>query len=151
MRVNYVNKTDFFLLIFRGLEMHVLPNDLVLYIFYFVDCPEILRLVCKDWKKLIHLNNKNPLRKHLRSGLISVLSHGYIQLYKLFPCKVGNLERYAHTDFLKLWKQEGTLKLTVEIFANVTSFGNLENMKWLKENGCPWDTWTFSQAEKRVI
>ncbi len=26
--------------------------------------------------------------------------------------------------------------------------GNLENMKWLKENECPWDEWTFSYASK---
>ncbi len=24
--------------------------------------------------------------------------------------------------------------------------GNLENMKWLKENGCPWNKWTFISA-----
>ncbi len=24
--------------------------------------------------------------------------------------------------------------------------GNLENMKWFKENGCPWDSNTFSIA-----
>ena len=24
--------------------------------------------------------------------------------------------------------------------------GNLENMKWLLEKGCPWNFWTFEKA-----
>ena len=31
-------------------------------------------------------------------------------------------------------------------FTKTTEFGNLDNMKWLKENNCPWDSWTFKYA-----
>src|SRR5271170_4027678 len=31
-------------------------------------------------------------------------------------------------------------------FEEVALKGNLDNMKWLKENGCPWGLWTFAKA-----
>ncbi len=43
-------------------------------------------------------------------------------------------------------------QLNEYMFKIVARFGNLKNMKWLKENNCPWDEGTFnSAAEKGVL
>lgn len=36
----------------------------------------------------------------------------------------------------------------IKQFTSAAKNGNLENMKWLKENGCPWDANTFASAAK---
>ena len=54
-----------------------------------------------------------------------------------------------------------TLKRTRELQSNyinkvtmydsireAAKYGNLENMKWLKEQGCPWDSYTFKYAAR---
>lgn len=38
------------------------------------------------------------------------------------------------------------IKLSTSTFANMTKNGDLENMKWLKDQGCPWDEYTFVYA-----
>ena len=38
------------------------------------------------------------------------------------------------------------IKFASNIFTRAAKNGNLENMKWLKENGCPWNLWTFEYA-----
>lgn len=37
-------------------------------------------------------------------------------------------------------------KLSAQIFSKAARCGNLSCMKWLKENGCPWDQNTFASA-----
>jgi len=44
------------------------------------------------------------------------------------------------------WLKENGCPWNVLIFAEAALNGNLENMKWLKENGCPWNAWTFGYA-----
>ncbi len=44
------------------------------------------------------------------------------------------------------WLKENGCPWNENTFRAAAINGNLENMKWLKENGCPWDSNTFSIA-----
>jgi hypothetical protein len=49
-------------------------------------------------------------------------------------------------EFLKLYAEY--FELNELIFKHVALNGDLNNMKWLKENNCPWDEFTFSAASE---
>ncbi len=44
------------------------------------------------------------------------------------------------------WLKENGCPWDYYTFHEAARNGNLENMKWLKENGCPWNKWTFISA-----
>jgi len=46
------------------------------------------------------------------------------------------------------WLKENGCSWNELTFFNAAKNGNLENMKWLKENGCPWNEWTFRCAAR---
>ena len=56
---------------------------------------------------------------------------------------LGNIEMF---EYIK--NNYRNVKFTSDTFAYAALNGNLENMKWLKENGCYWDEWTFMYAAK---
>jgi hypothetical protein len=41
------------------------------------------------------------------------------------------------------WLKENGFPWDESTFDYAAAFGNLDNMKWLKENRCPWNEWTF--------
>jgi len=46
------------------------------------------------------------------------------------------------------WLKEIGCPWDNKTFTAATIYGNLNNMKWLKENGCPWDIYTFYVASR---
>lgn len=49
------------------------------------------------------------------------------------------------------WLKDNGCPFNKETFSWAAYNGNLENMKWLHSNGCPWDPWTFASAAKKGI
>ena len=50
-------------------------------------------------------------------------------------------------DQIKLFfARGGKCKLTERCYEHAALRGNLVNMKWLKQNDCPWNAWTFHYA-----
>ena len=60
----------------------------------------------------------------------------------------ANAAKNGNLENMK-WLKENGCPWKKDIFANATKNGNLENMKWLKENGCPWNGWTFASAAEK--
>ena len=54
---------------------------------------------------------------------------------------LGNEEMFKYMK-----KNYPEIKNTKNTFMNAALNGNIENMKWLKENGCEWDERTFANA-----
>jgi hypothetical protein len=52
---------------------------------------------------------------------------------------------HGNLENLKWLKKQGC-PLCEKTFARAASHGNLENMKWLKKQDCPWTKWTFARA-----
>jgi len=53
----------------------------------------------------------------------------------------------SEPDKIKLLFAHGGKCKFIERFSEIAALnGNLVNMKWLKENNCPWGTWTFRNA-----
>jgi len=48
--------------------------------------------------------------------------------------------RYGSFDIIKL------LKKNIELASQLAKYGHLNILKWAKENGCPWDSWTCANA-----
>jgi len=55
--------------------------------------------------------------------------------------------RYGHLDTMKWLKEQGC-PWGSYTFAGAAEHGNLDNMKWLKEQDCPWDSSTFACAAR---
>ncbi len=46
------------------------------------------------------------------------------------------------------WLRKNGCPWDSNTFSSAAENGNLENMKWLKKNGCPWNENTFVEAEE---
>ena len=129
----------------------------------------ILRLVCKDFHKLLpRRNNSNILLENFMK------EKGYYYLYSIFfkPNRMGlyyiafstrdedvqkelllknlsieNINSAAFVENLNIvkWLKENNCPWDDSIFF-IAQNGNLNMMKWSKENNCPWYKWTFSEA-----
>ena len=44
------------------------------------------------------------------------------------------------------WLKENRCSWNLNTFNSAVENGNLKNMKWLKENGCLWNLYTFDSA-----
>ena len=131
-------------------------------------------LVCKDWNKNIKIIKKDSTYQTLYSVLNSISLIQYAEEYlNLIYCdtvkhaiiKNNDLEiiqylsektnilnwcgsyNYANLDTMK-WLKENGCKFNSYTFYCVARNGNLDIMKWLKENGCKFDSWTFNKAAR---
>ena len=52
----------------------------------------------------------------------------------------------GHLSTLKHLHRQGLMRFTAEVCAKGAGSGNLELLKWMRENGCPWDKFTCSAA-----
>ena len=63
-------------------------------------------------------------------------------------CQV--VARYGTLDVLKYVRKEGIFPWDerggVRAIRDAASMGNLEMVKWMRENGCEWDCWTTGYA-----
>jgi len=53
----------------------------------------------------------------------------------------------GNLDNMKWLKDQGCC-WGINTFSYASKNGNLDNMKWLKSQGCPWDLYTFTKAAK---
>ena len=131
----------------------------------------VLRLVCKELNKLLPRRNNS---KELMEDFMK--KKGYYYLYSIFfkpndngLCFIAlstrdeNVQKelilkthlqskhmnyaasYGNLILMK-WLKENGFPWNQSTFICATSNGNLDNMKWLKENNCPWNRSTFSSA-----
>merc|ERR1719331_2788212 len=54
-----------------------------------------------------------------------------------------------HGDLTLLQEHEKEFEPDAEVFYNACAGGNLEALKWLRSEGCPWDEGTFAAAAER--
>ena len=52
----------------------------------------------------------------------------------------------GHLSTLKHLHRQGLMRFTAEVCAKGAGSGNLELLKWMRENSCPWDKFTCSAA-----
>ena len=134
--------------------VHILDFDpfLLSFVASFLESPELLVLVCKRFRHVIKILKSRTNYQYKIPK--EILSSGNI---KLFQCLLGSadgvysgdvnkLVPYCHVDFLNLWKDK--IVFSSNLMSIVALHGNLENMKWLKSNGCPWNHLTFQSAAK---
>ena len=104
-----------------------------------------------DLKKLI-INKKNI---NLNEIFYSSIKNQYIDILYWFKKYNISLERHQDTNLnIYLDAFNGNLEniknkknyFNKFLFSLIVLNGNLENMKWLKENNCPWNENTFSSA-----
>ena len=148
-------------LVFQILSIYLDKNNFIFY-----------SLVCKEWNKIIKIIKKDSNYQTPYSVLISksVLQYAeeylnlkYCHIVKLAIIKNNDLKtiqylnektnilnwygsyNYANLDTMK-WLKENGCEFDSVTFNNAASNGNLDNMKWLKENGCEICQNTFSSA-----
>jgi hypothetical protein len=91
---------------------------------------------------------KLDAEKAARRGCVSTLMH---------QARTGRLSRkekqklsltsarFGQLEALKWWRQNGC-KLKTDTCMSAASGGHLEVLHWLRVNGCPWDEWTCGMA-----
>ena len=52
----------------------------------------------------------------------------------------------GHLSTLKHLHRQGLMRFTAEVCAKGAGSGNLELLKWMRENGCPWNAGTCTNA-----
>ena len=131
-------------------ELQVLPVEILSIILnhkYLNGWGGILRLVCKRWNSIvksqkIHLPNVYltvTLYKHATE--IYVDKKWYESDIIEDAAKVGSIEVIEWAKTKGLW-----IRPSVWACVYAATNGHLECLKYLHENGCPWDERTFSTA-----
>ncbi len=96
----------------------------------------------------INKQSINICAEAAKIGSLAIMRFGH-QLNKLmYPLTVetfGYAAENGNLDVMK-WLKENGCPWDENTFKYAVVHGNLENMKWLKENGCPWDEYTFANA-----
>ena len=120
-------------------------KDTLFYILSFLpkEYYYLFREVSKFHRDLIPKSTKeiNWRRFAVTQSISLIEKYGY-------PINDEDLAQAGNVQILEYIYQETSFPLTERLFRWVVLNGNLENMKWLKEQGCPWDTWTFNYAVK---
>ncbi len=128
-------------------------NDLISYLFSFISIYNpILRLVCKDWSKYfksIQLN-ENLIEEIIKSNELNVLKWLYSKMNNILllfliknVCAIS--ARNGNLDCLK-WARENGCVLNKFTCHNAAMYGHLDCLKWARENSCDWNVYTCSFA-----
>src|SRR5438105_9455220 len=119
--------------------MDRLPTELIMEILRLLESPEIVSLVCKRFLRAhqrmmkIKLHVRKVPKELLSSGNVeafSVLWNPYKELYSSFI-------PFCNVEFLEQWMKKLNRKicLTDTTLTEATYVGNLNLMKWLREQG----------------
>ena len=126
-----------------------LNNDVSNYIFSFLkNYGPILRLVNKNWNSKF-LKYKKEFRfffdEIITRNELNVLK--YISKFKNLStnriCEISSLK--GNLEILK-WARENNCPWDESTCSHAARGGHLEILKWARENGCPWDENTCSYA-----
>ena len=116
----------------------MLPIELWYIVLKKIDCKSLASLMqtSPEWLKIIMWFTYDY-------NLIDKLKGYNIRLIKRYPPKTNDeywniIKNGCSIDVLK-WMKENGCPLNEWTFKYAAQNGNLENMKWLKENGCPYD------------
>ena len=129
----------------------ILPLDLISIIFSKIDSfGLILSLTSKDFNDFYgKMKNKSELKlgKLLSSMSVSLIE--YIQNFKIIhnnkTILCGELSKSGNLEVLK-WARENGCQWNSSTCSNAASGGHLEVLKWARDNGCKWDINTCYNA-----
>src|SRR5277367_15771 len=106
-----------------------------------------MRCQCPDdVKKITDRFHSNLDDLYLTFGTLTQLSH--CRLLKPALLKMRHFElaaEHGNLDTMK-WLKDNNCPWNRYTFAKAAGHGNLDNMKWLRVNYCPWNRLTFACA-----
>jgi len=103
-----------------------------------------------------YINKREKYKDEIDFDLLDKLDKEEIEIEKeIIEWEKINKKKYTFDEAIKFgniehlkWLKENGCQFTQLTFNHATENGNLENMKWLKENDCPFSEYTFSFAAK---
>src|SRR5205085_11975625 len=127
----------------------ILPMDLINIIFKEIDSFSlILSLTCKQFHywfkdKKIVINLDELLIRMTVPLIKFMINFKIIYDHKNILCQ--EISKCGNLEVLK-WARENGCSWNVSTCENAASGGHLEVLKWAHENACPWDKWTCEKA-----
>ena len=97
-----------------------------------------------------YLNLEEIIFSALRAKIKEEIDFDYLAELELVDYKpkyknFAYAAKFGNLDNMK-WLKANCCPFDKLTFSYAAKFGNLDNMKWLKDNGCPFDDYTFSYA-----
>ena len=128
------------------------------------NCLFVFARVCREWRKA-QLKVGGPLRTRVPSDVILPGSVALVNWALREGCprffKSYNMARVAaqhgHRELLQWlcrerawsWHMFGAFAMDADVMSWAAMGGNLDLVRWLRGEGCPWDKWTCYFAAQR--